>query len=78
MDRYINRYYWNDAELEVINKIGYDAICDKINSLDDKTFNKLMHYFDAWLLGEAPKARLNYWLHKSGMTVEMLNIWCTL
>ena len=78
MTEILDRYEWNDAEMQALESIGYTQICAKISALPDKVFSKLMHYFDAWLDGTAPKARLNYWLGKAGLTVEELNIWCTL
>jgi hypothetical protein len=45
--------------------------------MDDNTFDHIDKYFNAWLMGEAPKARLNYWIKKAGVTVEMVNIYFT-
>ena len=73
----INHWKWNDAEKELLETIGYTTIQEKIDNLNDYEFNKLTDYFNDWIMGTKPKARLNYWMKKTGITVEMLNIWYT-
>ena len=73
----INRYEWNEDELNVLNTVGYEVIAEKVRNLDDNTFEKVDTYFEAWLFGECPKARLNYWLKKANLTEAEYNIWKT-
>ena len=74
----INCYSWNDAEIATLEALGIDKIYQIFADLDDDTFDRLDYWFNAWLMGTAPKARLNYWLKKTGITLEMLNIYFTL
>ena len=74
----LDRYDWNEAEITTLQTLGIDKIVCMITELDDNTFDRLDMWFNAWLIGEAPKARLNYWLKKTGITVEMLNIYYTI
>lgn len=76
--RLLERYRWNNAELAILQTTPVETICDKITSLDDQTFNNLIEAFDAWILENAPKRNLNKWLKKANLTIEELNIWCTL
>jgi len=71
------RYNWNAEEMELLKTIGYEGIAALLDALDDTAYNKLCDYFTGWLMGENPKARLNYWMHKTGITEAMLNIWYT-
>ena len=73
----LNHWKWNDTEKKLLETIGYDAIREKIDNLPDSDFEKINNYFNDWLIGKAPKKRLNYWLKKTGLTVEELNIWYT-
>lgn len=73
----INRWNWNAAEIDTLNALGIDKIDEIFANMDDNTFGHIDLYFNAWLMGEAPKARLNYWLKKAGVTVEMVNIYFT-
>ena len=73
----INHWKWNDTEKQLLKTIGYDAIREKIDNLPDYDFEKINDYFNDWLMGTTPKKRLNYWLKKTGITVEELNIWYT-
>lgn len=73
----INRWNWNPEEIHLLNTVGYEGIAERLAALDDVTFDKLITYFNQWLDGTAPKARLNYWTRKTGITEPMLNIWCT-
>lgn len=73
----LNHWNWNAEEINLLNTIGYEGIDKKICALDDATFDKLCDYFTGWLLGENSKARLNYWMKKTGINEAMLNIWHT-
>jgi len=75
---YLIKYYkWSEKELELLETIGYETISQKMSDLDEETFDKVTEYFEKWLLGEVRKDRLNYWLKKTNLTVEELNIWMT-
>jgi len=74
----IDRYNWNEAEIETLKKYGIDKIYEIFEELDDNTFDHLDMYYMGWLFGETPKARLNYWMKKTNITLEMLNIYFTL
>lgn len=73
----LNNYKWNSEELEVLNTIGYEGVNDKVVNLDDNIFNKVDELFEAWLFGECPKAKLNYWMKKANLTDAEWNIWKT-
>ena len=73
----INRWNWNAAEIDTLNTLGIEKIDEIFTNMDDNTFDHIDLYFNAWLMGEAPKARLNYWMKKAGVTVEMVNIYFT-
>lgn len=73
----LEHWDWNNEEIEVLKTIGYEAIDKKICDLTDYAFEKIMDYYTGWLLGENPKARLNYWMKKTGINEAMLNIWNT-
>ena len=73
----VNHWKWNNAEKKLLETVGYDAIREKIDNLPDSDFEKINDLFNDWLMGTAPKKRLNYWLKKTGLTVEELNIWYT-
>lgn len=74
----IARYNWTAAEVETLTTFGIEKIDEIFAELDDNTFDHIDLYFNAWLMGEAPKARLNYWMKKANVTVEMVNIYFTL
>ena len=74
----INRWNWNAAEIDTLNTLGIDKIDEIFANMDDNTFDHIDLYFNAWLMREAPKARLNYWMKKAGVTVEMVNIYFTI
>ena len=71
------RYNWNAEEMDLLKSIGYEGIAALFDALDDTAYNKLCDYFTGWLMGENPKARLNYWTRKTGISEAMLNIWYT-
>lgn len=73
----LNRWNWSKEDIETLETLGYEGIVEKFEALDDSTYNKLTDYYTDWLLGDKPKARLNYWMKKTGITEPMLNIWCT-
>ena len=74
----INRYNWNEAEIKTLTTMGIDKIDEIFAELDDNTIDRINYWFFAWVMGEAPKARINYWMAKTGITLEMLNIYNTL
>lgn len=74
----LNNFEWDAEETKILETIGYEPIAEKIYNLPDKEYYKLIDYFQKWLMGEAPKARLNYWLKKTCVTEKELNIWMTL
>ena len=51
-----------------------------VNNLDDRTFDKLNDYYTSWLFSygknKIPKARVNYWLNKAGLTMKEWETWC--
>lgn len=53
----------------------YEEISAILVALDDQTFDKLMQWFDRYTFGECPKARVNYWLAKVGITLDELWLW---
>jgi hypothetical protein len=74
----IDCYNWTESEIATLEALGIDKIYQIFADLDDDTFDRLDYWFNAWLMGITPKARLNYWLKKTGITLEMLNIYFTL
>ena len=73
----LNRWNWNAEEVETLETLGYEGVVEKFEALDDSAYDKLCDYFTGWLLGDKPKARLNYWMKKTGINEAMLNIWHT-
>lgn len=53
----------------------YEEISEILASVADEVFEKLNYWFDAWVFGEAPKARANYWLKKVGITEDEYWMW---
>ena len=53
----------------------YEEISEILASVADEAFEKLNHWFDAWVFDGAPKARVNYWLKKVGITEEEYWMW---
>lgn len=45
-----------------------------VNS-SNEAFEKLTYWYYEWLFGSAPKARVNYWLKKVGLTLEEWELW---
>ena len=74
----LDRWNWDAEEVEILETVGYEGIAEKFDVLEDSVYDKLCDYYTAWLLGDKPKARLNYWMKKTGITEPMLNIWHTI
>ena len=72
----LNRYNWNDKELELIRD-HFEDICEKFFAMPEEIHDMLCDTFTAWCCGEVKKAKLNYWIKKTNTTVEELNIWLT-
>ena len=72
----LDRYTWTPEEEKII-RTQFSDIVEKFSNMDELSYEKVTGYFTSWLLGEAPKARLNYWMRKTKTTVEELNIWMT-
>lgn len=72
----LDRYNWTPVEEEII-KTRFEEVLEKFWNMPEEVADKLFGYFDKWLMGECPKARLNYWMRKTGTTVEELNIYAT-
>ena len=53
----------------------YEEISEILANVADEVFEKLSYWFDEWVFGEAPKARVNYWLNKVGITEEEYWMW---
>ena len=53
----------------------YEEISEILASVADEVFEKLSYWFDEWVFGNAPKARVNYWLNKVGITEEEYWMW---
>lgn len=53
----------------------YEEISEILAKVSDEVFEKLNYWFDKWVFGEAPKARVNYWLKKVGITEDEYWIW---
>lgn len=74
----IEDYDWNEKELEILKTKGFKSIVVKIDTIPEEIFfEKILKYFDGWLMKENKKAKLNYWLKKYNLSIEELNIWCT-
>lgn len=73
----LNHWKWNKEETELLLTLGYGGIEEKFDALDEKTYDCLCDCFTSWLAGDMPKARLNYWMRKTGINEAMLNIWHT-
>ena len=72
----LTHYNWTPVEEELIQN-HFEDICNKFANMSDYEYDKLFTYFDKWLLGECPKSRLNYWMRKTGTSIEELNIFAT-
>ncbi len=70
-------YSWNEKEIAILETKGYEPIRETFRNLSDNDFEMLLLHFDRWIDKEEPKRILNYWLKKTGLTVEEVNIWCT-
>ena len=53
----------------------YEEVSEILANISDETFEKLSYWFDEWALGDAPKARVNYWLKKVGITEDEFWMW---
>lgn len=73
----LNYYQWDNEEIKVLETIGVEGIQAKFRKLTEKQFEAICKYFDGWILRETPKARLNYWMNQTGLTVAEINIWMT-
>ena len=73
--RLLNDYQWTPAE-ETIIRTRFQETLEKFFHMEEATQDKLIEAFNMWLDG-APKRRLNYWMKKTGTTVEELNIFMT-
>ena len=72
----LNNYNLSATEEEIVRNHFQETI-EKFLNMSEETLETRCSYFDKWLMGEAPKARLNYWMKKTNTTVEEINIWMT-
>ena len=56
----------------------YEQVSEILDSVDSEWFDKLNAWFEAWTMGEAPKARFTYWLRKVGITEDEYWMWSAL
>ena len=54
---------------------SYEEVSAIICSVPDEWAEKLFYWFTEWSFGCAPKARVNYWLKKVGITEEEMWMW---
>lgn len=52
-----------------------EEIKEVLYNTSDEVFEKLVEWNDKWQAGEAPKARVHYWLKKIGITFEEWELW---
>ena len=53
----------------------YEEISEILANVSDEVFEKLNYWFDEWVFGKAPKARVNYWLKKVSITEDEYWMW---
>ena len=52
-----------------------EEVKEILSNAEETAFDKLVEWNDKWQFGEAPKARVNYWLKKIGITFEEWQLW---
>lgn len=53
----------------------YNKVAKVVAELSDEQFEKMYEAYDKWLFGETSKSRFNYWLKKTGLTLEEWEVW---
>ena len=54
---------------------SYEEVAKIICSVEDAVAEKLFYWWGEWVFGDAPKARVNYWLKKVGITEDEMWMW---